>query len=70
MIRNKFNQLHRISAKEAVQKVAETWKGEIRTRIIISGNKITHRYVDLLLKRGNDLGKDSLTLKTLSLLQR
>lgn len=48
---------YRISAKEAVQKVAETWKGEIRTRIIISGNKITHRYVDLLLKRGNDLGK-------------
>lgn len=48
---------YRISSKEAVQKVAEAWKGEIRTRVIVSGNKITHRYVDLLLKRGNDLGK-------------
>lgn len=45
------------SSKEAVQKVAEVWQGEIRTRITISGNKITHRYVDLLQRRGNDLGK-------------
>src|SRR5699024_10653401 len=30
---------------------------EIRTRITISGNKITGRYVDLFAKRGHDLGK-------------
>lgn len=53
---NNTNFYH-ISAKEAVQKVAETWQGEIRTRITISGNKITGRYVDLLSKRGHDLGK-------------
>ncbi len=53
---NSTNFYH-ISAKEAVQKVAETWQGELRTRITISGNKITGRYVDLLAKRGQDLGK-------------
>lgn len=45
------------SAKEAVHKVAQLWEGEIRTRVTISGNRVTHRYVDLLQKRGNDLGK-------------
>src|SRR5690606_8073795 len=44
-------------AKEAVQKVAEAWKGEIRTRVEVSGNRIVRRYVDLLAKRGNDTGK-------------
>ena len=53
---NKTNFYH-ISAKEAVQKVAEVWQGEIRTRITISGNKITGRYVDLYAQRGHDLGK-------------
>lgn len=48
---------YHIFAKEAVQKVAETWKGELRTRIVVSGNKITGRFVDLFAKRGNDLGK-------------
>lgn len=53
---NKTN-FYRCSAKEAIVKVAETWKGEIRTRVIVSGNRITRRYVDLLHRRGNDLGK-------------
>lgn len=53
---NSTNFYH-ISAKEAIQKVAETWKGELRTRIIISGKEITHRYVDLLARRGGDYGK-------------
>ena len=48
---------YRISVKEAVQKVAQTWQGELRTRVIVSGNKIINRYVDLFVKRGNDLGK-------------
>lgn len=46
-----------VSSKEAVQKVVEAWEGEIRTRVIVSGNKITHRYVDLLAQRGQNLGK-------------
>src|SRR5690606_26396534 len=53
---NSVNFYH-ISAKEAVQKVAEAWKGEIRTRVEVSGNRIVRRYVDLLAKRGNDTGK-------------
>ncbi len=44
---NSTNFYH-ISAKEAVQKVAETWQGELRYR---------GRYVDLLARRGHDLGK-------------
>ncbi len=48
---------YHISAKEAVQKVAEAWGGDIRTRIEVSGNKITHRYIDLLSLRGHDLKK-------------
>ena len=48
---------YRCSSKESVQKVVEIWQGEVRTRVIVSGNKITHRYVDLLSRRGNDLGK-------------
>lgn len=48
---------YRISAKEAVQNIAEIWQAEIRTRIIVSGNKITHRYIDLLQHRGGDFGK-------------
>lgn len=53
---NSVNFYH-ISAKEAVQKVAEAWKGEIRTRVEVSGNRIVKRYVDLLARRGNDTGK-------------
>lgn len=48
---------YRQSVKEAVQKIAEVWGGEIRIRIEVSGNKIVHRYIDLLTRRGNDLGK-------------
>ena len=53
---NSINFYH-ISAKEAIQKTAETWQGDIRTRVIVQGNKITKRYVDLLNNRGNDSGK-------------
>lgn len=48
---------YQISAKEAVSKIAEVWKGEIRTRITVVGNQITGRYVDLKSLIGNDLGK-------------
>lgn len=52
---------YHISAKEAVQKVAETWQGELRTRITLSGKAITHRYVDLLSSRGDFLGERFVT---------
>lgn len=47
---------YRISCKECVHKIAEVWGGEIQTRVTVSGNKITGRYVDLLAQRGNDNG--------------
>lgn len=53
---NSTNFYH-ISAKEAIQNIAEVWKGEIRTRVEISGKRITARYIDLLQRRGTDRGK-------------
>jgi len=53
---NSTNFYH-ISTKEAVQKVAETWQGELKYRIEVSGNRVINRYVDLLARRGQDLGK-------------
>lgn len=48
---------YRTSCKECVQKVAEVWRGELRTRVEVVGNHISHRYVDLLAQRGQDVGK-------------
>jgi phage minor structural protein len=48
---------YHVSAKEALNDIIKTWKCEFRTRIEISGNKITHRYIDLLAKLGTDNGK-------------
>jgi phage minor structural protein len=45
-----------ISALEAVQDVANAWKGELNWRCVISGGVIT-RYVDLRAMRGTDTGK-------------
>ena len=48
---------YRVDAKTAIQTIAKTWKGELQTRIEVSGNKITGRYIDLLKKIGYDTGK-------------
>jgi len=48
---------YHISAKEAVHEVARAWGGEIKTRVKVTENKITRRYVDLLALRGFDTGK-------------
>ncbi len=48
---------YQISVMEAVQKIAQTWGGEIRTRVTVDGNKITGRYVDILARVGSDNGK-------------
>lgn len=48
---------YRTDAKTAVEKVAEVWGGEIKTRIEVAGNKVTGRFVDLYRNRGTDSGK-------------
>src|SRR5699024_1388179 len=53
---NSLNFYHN-SSKEAVHKVAERWQGELETRVEVTGNKITRRYVDLFYQRGFNIGK-------------
>lgn len=48
---------YRMDAKTATEKVAEVWGGEIKTRIEVTGNKITGRFIDLYKNRGTDKGK-------------
>jgi phage minor structural protein len=45
------------SVMSAIQKILNTWGGEIRDRIEVQGNKITGRYIDILARRGADTGK-------------
>lgn len=52
---------YRINAKEALDKVVKAWNAELQVRIEISGNKIVHRYVDLLSQRGDYLGERFVT---------
>lgn len=44
------------SGRENIMKVANAFGGEIRYRIIVNGNTITNRHVDLLFRRGADTG--------------
>lgn len=46
-----------ISVKSAIEEIINTWGGELRDRIEISGNKISGRYIDILTRRGSDTGK-------------
>lgn len=45
------------SALGAIQKVATVWGGELRFRVVVTGGIISARYVDLLIRRGADTGK-------------
>ncbi|MCP3741468.1 phage tail spike protein [Rossellomorea sp. BNER] len=45
-----------ISSAEAIPKIVETWGGEYRDRVEFVDNKI-YRYMDLLVRRGQDIGK-------------
>jgi len=45
------------SALSAVQKVANTWGGELQYRISVTGGTISNRYVDLIARRGKITGK-------------
>lgn len=40
-----------------INKILNTWGGEVRYRVVITANKITARYVDILSRRGADTGK-------------
>ncbi|WP_130806523.1 phage tail spike protein [Senegalia massiliensis] len=61
---------YHISSKEAVQKIAKAWKGEIQTRIEITGKKITHRYVDLFVQLGDFLGERFVTGENIEKIKR
>lgn len=45
------------SAVSSIQKIIQTWGGELKKRILFDGSKITGRFVDLLARRGADTGK-------------
>ncbi|WP_282140324.1 phage tail spike protein [Cytobacillus oceanisediminis] len=45
------------SAVSSIQKIIQTWGGELKKRIYFDGSKITGRFVDLLARRGDDTGK-------------
>lgn len=45
------------TALSAIQKILNTWKGEVRFRVRIEDNMITRRYVDILDRRGADRGR-------------
>ncbi|MFJ7681666.1 phage tail protein [Peribacillus butanolivorans] len=42
---------------EAITECINTWGGELRDRVEIEGNKITGRFIDILPRRGEDIGK-------------
>lgn len=42
---------------EAITECINTWGGELRDRVEIEGNRITGRYIDVLPRRGEDIGK-------------
>ncbi|WP_054705389.1 phage tail spike protein [Bacillus sp. JCM 19041] len=45
------------NVKSALNELLNTWHGEVKYRVSISGNKIAGRYIDILSRRGNDTGK-------------
>ncbi|MCK0471389.1 phage tail spike protein [Halalkalibacter sp. APA_J-10(15)] len=54
---NRSTNFYYESVKSAIEKIINTWGGELRDRIEINGNQITGRFVDLLSRRGADTGK-------------
>jgi phage minor structural protein len=45
------------TALGCLQQIAATWQGELQFRVTIANNIITHRYVDLVTRRGSAAGK-------------
>ncbi|MFH0070689.1 phage tail protein [Peribacillus sp. NPDC056705] len=46
-----------ITPTEAITECINTWGGELRDRVEIEGNRITGRFIDVLPRRGEDIGK-------------
>lgn len=45
------------SVLSAIQKILNTWGGEVRYRVTIEHNQITGRFIDILDRRGDDRGR-------------
>lgn len=58
------------SVLSAIQKVADTWKGELQFRVVVEGGVISARYVDLLARRGADTGKQFVYSKDIKSIER
>ncbi|SET94610.1 phage minor structural protein, N-terminal region [Salinibacillus kushneri] len=52
----KSTNFYRISAAKSVEKITNTWGGEVRDRVEFDESGITGRYIDLLTRRGADTG--------------
>lgn len=48
---------YNISSRNAMQKIINTWGGELQYRIIVNGDQIVARYVDILNRRGEDINR-------------
>lgn len=45
------------SRMSCIRKILESWGGEVRFRVEMSGNRVVGRYVDIFAERGEDRGK-------------
>lgn len=46
-----------ITVVKAIENILDNWGGEVIDRVEFDGNKITGRYIDILFRRGQDIGK-------------
>ena len=58
------------TALECLQQTAKMWKGELQFRVVLYNNQIAHRYVDLVVQRGRDTGKQFVFGKDLETVER
>ena len=58
------------SALSCLQQIAATWHGEMQFRIVLSGNQIVYRYVDMVAQRGTSTGKQFVFGKDLQKVER
>lgn len=61
---------YRESVLSALQKIADTWGGELRFRLVVEGGAVSARYVDLLSRRGTDTGKQFVYSKDIKSIKR
>lgn len=51
------NNFYYVNVVEAIEDILDTWGAELKTRVKIEDNEIKHRYIDILERRGEDVGK-------------